>query len=107
MSRRLHSPYAGDLLDHLHAFAVLATTIESGAAKAFSRTSIEVGLDVSVLRRRMQTLADHVGAPLVAGRGSALRLTAAGVRLRDHATRMLELAAAIHPRSDDEGPLRV
>jgi DNA-binding transcriptional LysR family regulator len=100
-------PYPGDLLDHLRAFSVLAGAIEGGSEKAFARAASEVGLDVSVLRRRMQTLTDHVGAPLVSGRGNALRLSSAGTRVRDQARRMLELAASIHPERQDEGPLRV
>jgi DNA-binding transcriptional LysR family regulator len=99
--------YPGDLLDHLRAFGALAGVIEVGSEKAYARAASDVGLDVSVLRRRMQTLSDHVGAPLVIGRGSALRLTPAGTRVRDQARRMLDLAASIRPERDDDGPLRI
>ncbi len=99
--------YPGDLLDHLRAFSALSSAIEAGPAKAFSRAATDAGLDISVLRRRMQTLTEHVGAPLIAGRGSALRLTANGTRVRDRARRMLDLAASLQPSADEEGPLRV
>lgn len=101
--------YPGDLLEHLRSFTVLAAHVERRAAGAFARAASELAIDVSVLRRRMQALTDHVGAPLVDGRGAAKRLTKAGERTRDLAGRALEsvdlLVAARGAR--DVGPLRV
>ena len=100
--------YPGDLLDHLRAFAQLCASVERGERGAFARTAAELAVDVSVLRRRMQTLATFIGAPLVQGRGNRLELTAAGTRARAHALRTLEAAAELAVVGDDDaGPLRV
>jgi DNA-binding transcriptional LysR family regulator len=87
--------YPGDLLDHLRAFARLCASIERAERGSFARTASELAVDVSVLRRRMQTLAAFVGSPLLEGRGNRLRLTAAGVRARVQAVRTLESAAQL------------
>ena len=100
--------YPGDLLDHLRAFAQLCASVERGERGAFARTATELAVDVSVLRRRMQTLATFIGAPLVQGRGNRLQLTPAGSRARAHALRTLEAAAELAVVGDDgAGPLRV
>lgn len=100
--------YPGDLLDHLRAFARLCASVERSDRGAFARTASELAVDVSVLRRRMQTLAAFVGAPLLDGRGNRLRLTAAGVRARAQAVRTLESAAQLTLVGEaDAGPLRV
>lgn len=100
--------YPGDLLDHLRAFAQLCASVERGERGAFARTAAVLAVDVSVLRRRMQTLATFVGAPLVQGRGNRLQLTPAGSRARAHALRTLEAAAELAVVGDDDaGPLRV
>lgn len=100
--------YPGDLLDHLRAFAQLCTIVERSERAAFARTATELAVDVSVLRRRMQTLATFIGAPLVEGRGNRLRLTATGVRARVQAVRTLEAAAELAAiRAGDAGPLRI
>lgn len=95
-------------MDHLRAFCVLATSVERGDRGAFTRAASELALDVSVLRRRMQTLATYIGAPLVEGRGNRLRLTPAGARARTHAVRTLEAAAELAAvAQDDAQSLRV
>jgi DNA-binding transcriptional LysR family regulator len=100
--------YPGDLLDHLRAFAQLCASVERSERAAFARTASALALDVSVLRRRMQTLATFLGAPLVEGRGNRLRLTAAGARARVHAVRTLEAAAELALiGEEDSGPLRI
>jgi DNA-binding transcriptional LysR family regulator len=100
--------YPGDLVDHLRAFAELCASVERGERGAFARTATQLALDVSVLRRRMQTLATFIGAPLVQGRGNRLHLTPAGTRARTHALRTLAAAAELALVGDhDEGPLRV
>lgn len=102
------SPYPGDLLDHLRSFAVLATRIEGADGAAFHRAASELAVDVSVLRRRLATLTAHVGASLVEGRGSTLRLTKAGLRVRASAARALEATEDLGTSGrDDAGPLRV
>lgn len=100
--------YPGDLVDHLRAFAQLCASIERGERGAYARTASDLAVDVSVLRRRMQTLATFIGAPLVHGRGSRLELTPAGNRARTQALRTLAAAAELALVRDDEaGPLRV
>src|SRR4051812_24551076 len=91
----LSRPYPGDLLDHLRAFTALCACVERRERHAFARAASDLAIDVSVLRRRMQSLAGFVGSALVAGRGSDLRLTRAGDRARVQATRALEAAAAL------------
>lgn len=101
--------YAGDLLEHLRSFAVLAAHIDRRTAGAFARAASELAIDVSVLRRRMQALTEHVGSPLVEGRGSSMRVTKTGERSLDLAARALDavdlLAGARGTR--DVGPLRI
>lgn len=105
---RATAPYAGDLLDHLRSFSVLATRIERADGAAFPRAAAELAVDVSVLRRRLATLSSYVGASLVEGRGASLRLTKAGLRVRASAARALEAAAELVTSGrDDAGPLRV
>jgi len=100
--------YPGDLLAHLRAFVQLCGSVERGERGAFARTASELAVDVSVLRRRMQTLATFIGAPLVQGRGNRLQLTPAGSRARAHALRALTATAELTVVGDDDaGPLRV
>jgi len=100
--------YPGDLLDHLRAYCALCACVERGERGAFTRAAGELALDVSVLRRRMQTLSIFVGAVLFEGRGNHLRLTPSGTRARTHAVRTLEAAAELAVVGDDDiGPLRV
>ena len=98
--------YPGDLLAHLRSFSVLAACVDRGARHAYSDAARELAVDVSVLRRRMQSLAAWVGAALVDGRGSGLRITRAGERTRDLAQRALAAVEAL-PAGEDVGPLRV
>lgn len=101
--------YTGDLLDHLRSFHVLASHVERRSAGGFTRAASELAVDVSVLRRRMQALAEWIGAPLLEGRGAAMQLTRAGTRARDLATRALETVDALagSAKIADAGPLRV
>src|SRR5256885_4309386 len=100
-------PYGGDLLEHLRSFVALATAAERGERGVFGRAARELAVDASVLRRRMQTLSMWVGAPLLEGRGTTMRLTRAGVRTRAHAIRALDAVAEIAQAGEDEtGPLR-
>jgi len=102
--------YPGDLLAHLRGCATLAAIVEGPGARvnAYVRAATELALDASVLRRRLQTLTEHVGTPLFMGRGASLKLTTAGTRLRAQATQMIELASAIAATPiDDVGPLRI
>lgn len=69
--RERAAAYPGELLDHLCAFAQLCESVERAERAAFARTAKALALDVSVLRRRMQTLATFIGASLVGGRGNA------------------------------------
>lgn len=82
--------------------------MEGGERQAFARAAADLAIDVSVLRRRMQALAGFVGAPLVEGRGTELRLTRAGARAREQAARALEAAAELTVAAEDDvGPLRI
>lgn len=108
MTSAPNTAYPGDLLDHLRAFSTLCACIERGERGAFTRAARELALDVSVLRRRMQTLATFLGAALVEGRGNHLRLTSAGFRARTHAARTLEAAAELAASTQSEiEPLRI
>lgn len=101
--------YAGDLLEHLRSFAVLAAHVERRTTGAFARAASELAVDTSVLRRRMQALTEHVGAPLVDGRGPAMRITKAGERTRELAGRAIEAVDLLASGSAqrDVGPLRI
>jgi len=79
---------------------VLAAEIESAApgGGAFERAAHKLRLDTSVLRRRLQSLAEYAGGPLLSGRGRALRLTSLGARVRAVSMQMVELAGAVHTR---------
>jgi DNA-binding transcriptional LysR family regulator len=100
--------YPGDLLEHLRSLSVLADRIDRGGAAVFANAARDLAVDVSVLRRRLQTLARHVGAPLFAGRGERLRLTPAGVNARAKAVRALGAVAELSASTEDDvGPLRV
>lgn len=103
----LHHAYPGDLLEHLRAFVAVAAACERGRSP-FGPAAAELALDPSVLRRRLGTLAAFVGAPLFVGRGSGTRLTAAGKRTHENATRALEAVRDLSAAADAErGPLRV
>lgn len=100
--------YPGDLLTHLRSFTAVATAIERGDRAVFARAAADLVVDVSVLRRRLQTLAEHVGSPLLEGRGASLRLSRAGARAHANAVRALEAADELaRPLRDDAGPLRI
>ena len=91
--------FPGDLVEHARAFGVLAAEIEgvrAGGPGAFERAAHKLRLDASVLRRRLQSLAEYAGGPLLTGRGRALRLTSLGARVRSVSTQMVELAGAVH-----------
>ncbi|MBS2016027.1 MAG: hypothetical protein JST00_24305 [Deltaproteobacteria bacterium] len=107
-ARSSQAAYPGDLLQHLESFAELATRIGRGEGGAFPKAAGALAVDVSVLRRRLQTLSAYVGAPLVEGRGTTLRLTKAGDRVRASAARVLDATGELRSfATDDEGPLRV
>jgi DNA-binding transcriptional LysR family regulator len=87
--------FPGDLVEHARAFGVLAAEIEVPGAGAFERAARKLRLDTSVLRRRLQSLADHAGGPLVTGRGRELRLTPLGARVRGVCGQLVDLAGAV------------
>jgi DNA-binding transcriptional LysR family regulator len=87
--------YPGDLLEHLRAFRALARRAKTRPRGAFVDAAIELGLDVSVLRRRMQTLTAWVGHPLLEGRGARLRVAADGQALLGRGERLLAEAEAL------------
>lgn len=84
--------YPGDLLVHLGSFAALLTHAKRRQQGAFERTAEDLGIDRSVLRRRIQALADWLGAPILEGRGVELQPSALGERLAEQATRLLTSA---------------
>lgn len=81
--------YPGDLLLHLESFAALLAEIKRGKAGAFEQAARRLGVDRSVLRRRIRTLDAWIGAPLLAGRGASLGPSPAGQRLAERAERLL------------------
>ena len=87
--------YPGDLLLHVESFAALVAHLRRGRQGAFERTADELGVDRSVLRRRIQTLGEWVGAPILEGRGTEARPTPQGARLAEHATRLVEAAGRL------------
>jgi DNA-binding transcriptional LysR family regulator len=80
--------YPGDLLEHLASFLALVRHLRRESRGAFESAARELHVDRSVLRRRMQTLAEWVGSPLLRGRGAGLQPTAAGLRLAERAERI-------------------
>ena len=100
--------YRGDLLEHLRAFSVLASSIERREKGAFVRAAQELALDASVLRRRIAMLSEHVGSPLLEGRGSAAKLTRAGTATKERAARALAAVDELDTVARvDAGPLRI
>src|SRR5258706_14647662 len=89
-------PYPGDLLLHLASY--LAVLRHSERAGAFEAAARELAVDRSVLRRRLQTLVDWVGQPLLEGRGPRMRATTSGLRVAERASALLRDAHAL--RSD-------
>lgn len=87
--------FPGDLVEHARAFGVLAAEIEMPGVGAFERAARKLRLDASVLRRRLQSLADYADGPLVVGRGRELRLTPLGARVRDVCAELVDLAGAV------------
>lgn len=81
--------YPGDLLLHLESFTALLAEVKRGKAGAFDQTARKLGVDRSVLRRRIRTLDGWVGTPLLAGRGTNLSASPAGQRLAERAERLL------------------
>jgi DNA-binding transcriptional LysR family regulator len=82
--------YSGNLLEHIRAFTELATRVDRGNNGAYFDAARALGLDVSVLRRRMQTLAAWIGRPLFDGRGTSMRVTFEGAALMATAKRIDE-----------------
>ncbi len=82
-------PYPGELLLHLESYCALLRHMAVRRKGVFERAAAELHVDRSVLRRRMQTLQEWVGTPLLEGRGASLAPTTSGLRLRDAATRLL------------------
>jgi DNA-binding transcriptional LysR family regulator len=81
--------YPGDVVLHLESFVSLLSEIRRGRAGAFEQTARKLGVDRSVLRRRIRTLDAWIGTPLLAGRGAMLTPSPAGRRLAERAERLL------------------
>lgn len=88
--------YPGDLLLHLESFATLLAEVRRGRPGAFEASARILGVDRSVLRRRMRTLDEWIGGPLLLGRGSGLRPSAVGVRLAERSDRLVSGAKQLH-----------
>ncbi len=88
-------PYPGDLLLHLASFRLLLAHARRGRQGAFEATARELGIDRSVLRRRIQTLREWLDVAILEGRGTDLRATAAGERLAERAERVLSLTGKL------------
>ncbi len=87
--------FKGDLLEHAKGLVTLSRELQGGEPSAFERAADRLGIDPSVLRRRIQALATWVGAPLLEGRGSTLRLSALGQATCTRGERLLADAAAL------------
>jgi DNA-binding transcriptional LysR family regulator len=81
-----------DLLLHLESFVALLGHVRRGRKGAFEHAARELGVDRSVLRRRIRTLDEWLGVSVLHGRGAEKRPTAAGLRLAEGAARVLEAA---------------
>src|SRR5688572_19268734 len=81
--------YPGDLVLHLESFGALLAEIRRGRAGAFDQAARRLGVDRSVLRRRIRTLDVWIGTSLLSGRGATLVPSEAGLRLADRAERLL------------------
>jgi DNA-binding transcriptional LysR family regulator len=92
------SAYPGDLLLHLASFVVLLRHLDAGARGAFEQAAHDLGVDRSVLRRRIQTLGRWMETPLLQGRGTRMSASAAGLRLAERAVSMLD--ATKHLKAD-------
>jgi DNA-binding transcriptional LysR family regulator len=87
--------FPGDLLVHLESFVALLGQVRRGRPGAFEQTARALRVDRSVLRRRIQALDAWIGAPLLEGRGATLKPTAAGARLAEGATRIVDSVASL------------
>ncbi len=98
----MHLSYPGDLLVHLASFtAVLDHSARPGAFDAAAR---ELAVDRSVLRRRLQTLAEWVGDPLLEGRGTRMAPTRVGRALAERAAALLRLAGTLRDDTAAQSP---
>ncbi len=79
--------YPGDLLLHLAALRAVAAS--AGQPAAFFKAARALGVDESVVRKRLVTLSGHAGGALFEGRASALRLTREGEKALSVAERAL------------------
>lgn len=87
--------YPGDLILHLRSFLALLTHVRHGRRGAFEHAARDLGVDRSVLRRRLQTLGTWLGREVLEGRGVDLRPTATGERLAERAARIVADAAQL------------
>ena len=100
-------PYPGDLFEHLRAFVTLALLVQRRERSAFTRAAQRLSVDVSVLRRRMQSLEAYFGAPMLEGHGAGLALTPKGAALSVDATRALSLVSDMRAGRPDRARLRI
>ncbi|HEX7603349.1 MAG TPA: LysR substrate-binding domain-containing protein [Polyangiaceae bacterium] len=80
--------FPGDYLLHLASFRVLARF--AGRQGAYADAATELGIDESVLRRRMSHLGDYTSSGLFEGQGSNRRLSRAGAGLVEVVDQILE-----------------
>lgn len=94
MMQMPHSaPYPGDLFVHLKSFLVLIGHL--GGPGSFENAAQDLAIDRSVLRRRVATLTEWVGRPLLEGRGPRTKLSASGEQVATHARALLRGVAAM------------
>lgn len=105
MQKTHHLEYPGDLLLHLRSFIALLGRVEARPSGAFDATATTLGVDRTVLRRRVQALQAWAGAPLFSGRGSGLQPTAAGKRLAEHAAPLIEGLLSLRQPENRPPPL--
>lgn len=98
--------FPGDLLAHLRGFDAVARAARAGRPHTFERAARELRVDPSVLRRRVRALVEHLGAPLLEGRGTRMALTEEGTRLEAAGRRILGAVDAL-PGDVSEVTVRV
>ena len=70
--------YPTDFMEQLESFRCLSVNLARGSGQLFERTAVDLGVDPSVLRRRLYALDRWFGAPLLMGRGNRIELSAVG-----------------------------
>jgi LysR family nitrogen assimilation transcriptional regulator len=104
----MHFSYPGDLLVHLASFLTLVRRVETRPDAAFESAARTLGVDRTVLRRRLHALSRWCGGALLIGRGAGLMPTERGRRVAEQAAALLGRVATLRdPVDAPDAELRV